>query len=208
LRNDASESRLLQGLLVDPVSNQCFDPTGGCVPLNLFGEGNLSAEGVEFIRYADFTNLTERTHKLASVFVTGSPIDTWAGPLDLAVGAEWRSDDTYFKADDALFTGDALGWGGKSTISGTEEVFEIYTEAVIPLLSDRAWADYVGLEVGGRIKPVENGNHLKVCDCGLCTSAAPGRQIAVNSSKNSVPVARGLSGASQARIPVPPRPTR
>jgi outer membrane receptor protein involved in Fe transport len=150
LRNDASESRLLQGLLVDPVTNECFDPTGGCVPLNIFGEDNLSAEGVEFIRFADFENITERTQKLASVFVTGSPIDTWAGPLDMAVGVEWRSDETFFKADDALFTGDALGYNGASPVNGTDEVFEIYTEAVIPLASDRAWADYLGLEVGAR----------------------------------------------------------
>jgi len=150
LRNDASESRMLQGLLVDPVSNECFDPTGGCVPLNIFGEGNLSPEGVEFIRFADFANVTERTQKLASVFVTGSPIDTWAGPLDMAVGVEWRSDDTYFKADDALFTGDTLGYGGLSPVNGTEEVFEIYTEAVIPLASNSTWADYLGLEVGAR----------------------------------------------------------
>jgi outer membrane receptor protein involved in Fe transport len=160
LRNDASRSRTLQGLLVDPVSNECFDPTGGCVPLNLFGQGSLSAEGVEFIRYADFTNVTERTHKLASVFVTGSPIDTWAGPLDLAVGAEWRSDEIYFKADDALFTGDALGWRGSAPISGTEEVFEIYTEAVIPLVSDRAWAEYVGLEVGARYSEYKHAGSM------------------------------------------------
>jgi outer membrane receptor protein involved in Fe transport len=160
LRNDASESRTLQGLLVDPVTNQCFDPTGGCVPLNVFGEGNLSAEGVEFIRFADFANLTERTHKLASVFVTGSPIDTWAGPLDLAVGAEWRSDETYFKADDALFTGDALGFHGSSPIEGTEEVFEIYTEAVVPLASDRAWAEYVGLEVGARYSEYKHAGSM------------------------------------------------
>ena len=160
LRNTASVSRLLQGLLVDPVSNECFDPTGGCVPLNLFGEGNLSAEGIEFIRFADIANVGERTQKLASVFVTGSPIDTWAGPLDMAVGAEWRSDDTYFKADDALFTGDALGFGSSSPIEGTEEVFEIYTEAVIPLVIDRAWADYLGLEVGARYSEYKNAGSM------------------------------------------------
>ncbi len=156
LRNDASESRLLQGLLVDPVSNECFDPTGGCVPLNIFGEGNLSAEGVEFIRFADFANVTERTQKLASVFVTGSPFDTWAGSLDMAVGVEWRSDDTYFKADDALFTGDALGYNGQSPVNGIEDLFEIYTEAVIPLASDRDWAQYLGLEIGGRYSEHKN----------------------------------------------------
>jgi outer membrane receptor protein involved in Fe transport len=150
LGNDASRSRYLQGMLVDPVSNECYDPTGRCVPLNVFGEGNLSAEGVAFIRLADFENVTERTQKLASVFITGSPVDTWAGSLDMAVGAEWRNDDTYFNADDALFSGDVLSWSGSSPVAGTEEVYEIYAEAVVPLASDRAWAEYLGLEVGAR----------------------------------------------------------
>ena len=35
LFNDASESRFLQGLLVDPATSQCFDPSGGCVPLTV-----------------------------------------------------------------------------------------------------------------------------------------------------------------------------
>jgi hypothetical protein len=150
LRNDASRSRIQQGLLVDPVTNECFEPTGGCVPLNLFGEGNLSAEGVAFIRLADFKNTGERTNKLASLFVTGSPFDIWAGSLDMAMGVEWRSDDTYYKADDALFSGDLLGWDPSSLIDGTDEVFEVYAEAVVPLASNRAWADYLGLEVGAR----------------------------------------------------------
>jgi outer membrane receptor protein involved in Fe transport len=150
LRNDASESRLLQGLLVDPLSNECVDPTGGCVPLNLFGESNLSAGGVDFIRVKDLESVTERTQKLASVFVTGSPFDTWAGPLDMAVGAEWRNDDTDFQPDDA-FTGDQLGFNDVGTpLKGTEEVFELYAEAIVPLASDRTWADYLGIEIGGR----------------------------------------------------------
>jgi outer membrane receptor protein involved in Fe transport len=159
-QNDASRSRLLQGLLVDPATNGCIDPSGGCAPLNVFGEGNLSAEGVEFIRYADFVNITERTQKLASVFVTGSPVDTWAGALDMAVGLEWRSDDTYFKSDDALVAGDALGYNSQSSVNGVEEVFEIYTEAVVPLASDLAWAQYLGLEVGVRYSDYKNAGPM------------------------------------------------
>jgi outer membrane receptor protein involved in Fe transport len=150
LKNDASASRLQQGLLVDPLTGECFDPSGGCAPLDLFGEGRLSAEGVDFIRYADLVNRTDRTQMLASVYVSGSPADTWAGPLDIAVGADWRSDEIDFKADDVLATGDTLGYNFESAIAGTEEVLEFYGEAVIPLASDQTWAQYMGLEVGAR----------------------------------------------------------
>lgn len=156
MHNFASKSRLLQGLQVDPVNNECFDPSGGCVPLNIFGEGNLSAEGVAFIGLTNFENVTERTNKLASVFVSGSPIDTWAGSLDMAVGVEWRSDSIYFEVADGFSTGDVLGSASDSSASGTEEVLEVYAEAVVPLASDRAWARYLGLEVGGRYSENKN----------------------------------------------------
>jgi outer membrane receptor protein involved in Fe transport len=153
---DASRSRFLQGLLVDPVSNECLDPTGVCAPLNIFGEGNLSSEGVAFIRFDAYEDVTESTHKIASVVVTGSPADTWAGPLDTAFGLEWRSDEVYFKADDALSGGDSLNFvGHQSTIDGGEEVLEIYAEAVIPLATDTRWARSLALEVGGRYSDYE-----------------------------------------------------
>ncbi len=150
LRNPASRSRLRQGLLVDPATNECFDPAGGCVPLNIFGEGNLSVEGTAFLRLADFANRTERKHKLASVFVSGSPFDTWAGQLDMAMGAEWRSDDTSYKSDDALESGDALGWSMRPSVEGDDEVYEIYAEAVVPLAANKNWAEYLGIEIGAR----------------------------------------------------------
>jgi hypothetical protein len=136
----------LQGLLVDPVSNECFDPTGGCAPLNIFGEGNLSPEGVAFLRTEHAGAVTERTQKIASAFVTGSPVDTWAGPLDTAIGIEWRSDDVYFNSDDA----DVAGWFFQPAIEGGEDVLEIYGEAIIPLATDTRWARSLALEVARR----------------------------------------------------------
>ena len=156
LLNDVSASRVHQGLLVDPVTGQCFDPSGGCVPIDIFGRGRMSPEAAAFLRIPPMTNTTERVQKLASVFVTGSPFDTWAGPFDIAVGLEWRSDEAQFKADDALFTGDALGYNGDAPVNGTEDVSEAYVEAVIPLLQDVTGANYLGLELGARYSVYDN----------------------------------------------------
>ncbi|NNE41148.1 MAG: TonB-dependent receptor plug domain-containing protein, partial [Marinicaulis sp.] len=59
--NNVSRSRLLQGLLVDPSTNQCVDPSGGCVPVNIFGLGNISAEAVDFIRVDGIENKSHAT---------------------------------------------------------------------------------------------------------------------------------------------------
>ena len=148
--NDTSRSRYLQGLLVDPATNECFDPAGGCVPVNVFGEGNLSAEAATFVRLPPHENTTEQAQKVASIFLTGPLLDTWAGSVEVAVGAEWRSDETDYRAGESLFSGDSLSWPPSSPVTGTESVYEIYSEAVIPLARENRWADYLGLEIGGR----------------------------------------------------------
>jgi outer membrane receptor protein involved in Fe transport len=153
--NDVSQSRFIQGLLVDPATNTCFDTTGGCVPLDLFGEGRLSAEGADFLRHAPYVNVTERDHWLVAAVASGSLFDTWAGPVDAAFGLEWRSDDTFFVSDEALFSGDALGYGGSAPVDGVDRVAEAYGEAVIPLLSGKAWAERFELELGARYSNYE-----------------------------------------------------
>ena len=94
--------------------------------------------------------MTERTQKLAAVVVTGTLFDAWAGPLDVAAGVEWRSDDASFEADPVLFTGDTLGYRGNAPVSGEESVTEIYAEGILPLYSQVGGAGQLELEFGGR----------------------------------------------------------
>jgi len=150
LLNDLSRSRFQQGLLVDPETHLCYDPSGGCVPLNFFGEGNVSQAGADFLRFAPYENVTERKFWLASAYVSGSSFETWAGPLDVAVGVEWRSDDVTFRADDALFGGDAMGYAGTAPVVGVERIWEAYGEALVPLLTGKKWAERLELELGAR----------------------------------------------------------
>ena len=150
LRNDASESRLRQGLLVDPATGQCFDPSNGCVPIDLFGPGRISTAAAAFIGFPPLTNKSSREQKLASAYINGTPFNSWAGEIETAFGIEWREDSGEFTADEALFTGDSLGYRGDSAVDGTESVFEVFGEALIPILQDAAFAEYLALEVGAR----------------------------------------------------------
>jgi outer membrane receptor protein involved in Fe transport len=151
----------MQGLLVDPVTGQCFDPSNGCVAVDVFGEGRMSDEAAAFIRVPTMTNTAKRTQKLASVFVRGEPFDTWAGPVGFATGLEWRSDDGTFEADAGLFTGDTLGYRGDASVEGTEEVAEIFAEAIIPLMSDRAGGQNLEIELGGRYADYKNAGSVE-----------------------------------------------
>ena len=160
LLNRVNMSRLAQGLLVDPVSGECFDPSDGCVPLDVFGEGRLSPEGVEFIRARPLASLTERTQALVSVVVTGSPFDIWSGPLDMAFGAEWRRDKGLFRDDDAL-QGDGI-----AGVDGTESVLELYAEALVPIIDNES-GQYLGLELGARWSDYRNAGSVWTYKAGL-----------------------------------------
>ena len=160
LLNDASRARYNQGFLVDPATGQCYDPSNGCAPVNIFGENNLSSEAVAFLRLPPLINTTSRTQKLASFFVRGDLFSTWAGPVQTAIGLEWREDEGNFKADDYLFTGDALGYNPSATVIGSESVTEIYVEALVPLAQDSSIGDYLGLELGARYSEYEHAGKV------------------------------------------------
>jgi iron complex outermembrane recepter protein len=158
--NSASRSRVQQGFLVDPLTGQCYDPTGGCVPVSFFGPGALTPEALDYIRVRPILNVTDRTQKLASFFVRGDLFNTWAGAVQTAFGLEWRSDEGGYKADDLLFTFDALGYNADATVIGSESVWEAYGEALIPLLEGVSLAQYLGLELGARYSEYEHAGKV------------------------------------------------
>ena len=160
LLNSASRTRVQQGFLVDQATGQCYDPTGGCVPVSFFGAGALTPEALEYIRVRPILNKTNRTQKLASFFVRGNPFSTWAGPVQTAVGLEWRSDEGGYRADDLLFTFDALGYNAAATVLGSESVWELYGEALVPLVEGAPFAQYLGLELGARYSEYEHAGKV------------------------------------------------
>ena len=172
LLNDASAARLRQGLLVDPGTGECFDTTGGCVPIDLFGPGRISSAAVDFLRYQPLRNVTEREQQQVGAFVSGSAFNSWAGPVDLVFGLEWRRDKVAFLADAALFTGDTLGYNGDAPISGTDEVSEFYLEAVVPLLGDYE-AQSLDLELGARYSDYKNAGGAWTYKAGWSWQFAP-----------------------------------
>jgi len=167
LLNDGSRSRFQQGLLVDPNTGQCFDSSNGCVPLNVFGAGNLSSEAVDFIRVRPLTNQTTREQMLASAFVRGKLFDTWDGPVESAFGIEWRRDDGTYSADEQLFTGDTLAFNPDASVAGAEEVTEVYGEMLIPLADTRPFADFLALELGARLSDYKHAGTSNTWKVGI-----------------------------------------
>jgi iron complex outermembrane receptor protein len=119
----------------------------GCVPLNPFGN-QVSAAAKAYVTGTSVqTDLT--TEHVVAGNVQGEPFSTWAGPVSVAGGVEYRSDKIDGTADPIS---QALGFfvNNASNINGKVNVTEGYAETVVPLLKDLPFARKV--EFNGAIR--------------------------------------------------------
>ena len=62
----------------------------GCVPLNVFGSGSDSDAAWDYVTDPTHYRLTNKMDDIL-VSISGSPFDTWAGPVQIALSGEYRS---------------------------------------------------------------------------------------------------------------------
>ena len=88
-------ARMLNVALGDPA---VCAATPGCVPLNIFGEGSMTPEMLDFVTY---TGVDTSSQKLVDVTanLSGDLFDLPAGALGFAVGYEHREEDGNFIPD-------------------------------------------------------------------------------------------------------------
>lgn len=124
------------------------NPTNGCVPLNLFGENNFSQAAKDYAFGTARQDSTFTQHVVAGN-INGSPFDTWAGPVQVAFGAEYRVNRTNSVADPISRN---LGFyvANAQDIQGQAKITEGYVEAVVPLARDMAFAR--SLELNGALR--------------------------------------------------------
>lgn len=137
---NVSRSRVLQALhtVYDSTGNLvCSDSSNGCVPLNIFGAGNISSAAAAFITIP-VRNVSTIEEQVASASITNSNLfDLGAGPAGLALGVEYRSEYGSYNPDTALSSGDVVGFNAGQGLSGGYNVKETYAELDVPLLADR-----------------------------------------------------------------------
>ncbi len=133
----------------NPATNQIVcrialtDPNTPCRPLNLFGRGNASPEA---IAYAFGGSTVIQTTKLdaASAALRGDPFSTWAGPVSIALGVDWRREEMKTDYRDPLTNAGAFLYS-IGALNGSFTVKEAFGEVVLPLLK----VEGVALELNG-----------------------------------------------------------
>lgn len=126
--------------VVNPASGQIVcrstltNPSNGCVPFNVFGQGSPSAAALAYTRG---TSRTDSTFKedVAAINVSGTAFEGWAGPISFATGFEYRKEQAALTVD-ALSRAGAFLFANPQPWSGKYDVKEGYLETVVPLLRD------------------------------------------------------------------------
>ena len=117
-----------------------------CTPLNVFGKGNQSADALEYV-LADI-GVTERNEQQQAIAsISGNLWDFWgAGSIGVAIGGEWRREETSATGRDRDTAGRYLFLnGGPDFPEAAYESKEVFAELSIPLFRDSMLGEYAEL---------------------------------------------------------------
>jgi outer membrane receptor protein involved in Fe transport len=183
--NDFSLARLNKALTVvnDPVSGQPVcrvnvdaditndDPA--CVPYNIFQTNGVTPAAVNYLSTPGFQK-GETIEIVASGAVTGDlghygvKLPTANDGVALAIGAEYRREESNLETDTAFQTGDLLGQGAATlNTNGAYDVREMFTEVRVPIVQDKTGAQDLSFEAGYRYSDYSLGFNTDTYKFGL-----------------------------------------
>ncbi|MDP3406205.1 MAG: TonB-dependent receptor [Brevundimonas sp.] len=128
----------------DPIINTC-------VPLNIFGLGNQSAAGLDYVRSTITIEQQNEQHDLAGS-LTGQLWDFWgAGSIGVAIGGEYRKELTEGTGRNRTTAGRwLLSNTGPDFLPAEYDVSEFFGEVSVPLFRDSFLGTYAELSASYR----------------------------------------------------------
>ena len=153
------------------VCNPAANPDPGCVPINIFSSALISPAAINFLAINSFSsgNTNERVASLAFTGKLGdygikSPLAS--DGVGVAFGAEYRREHLDTIADFLSANGLVNGNGAANLpVNGSFDVYELFGESRVPLISDMPYIKDLSLELGYRFSSyssVGNTNTYKV----------------------------------------------
>ncbi|NBC35101.1 TonB-dependent receptor [Novosphingobium sp. FSY-8] len=141
------------------------NPTNGCVPFNVFGEGSPSNAALDYTRGVSWSHATIDAD-VGSFAVSGPLANGWAGPIRFAIGGEYRSEKVNVTTDALSPTG-AFLLGNPNPWSGRYNVKEGFVEIIAPLAKDLPLIRELELNAAGRVTDYSTSGTVKTWKLGL-----------------------------------------
>ena len=168
--NLAIDSVIVNGVARCRISNEAearaagvtFDPriANGCVPLNPFGNGQIS-DAAKAYAFGNLDEQLDYKQSVLAVNANGELFDGFgAGAITAAVGAEYRIEKGENIAAVPAGTGDwvrtdyLIQYG--ESFAGKVDVTEGYVETFIPFLKDAPGAKRLDLDIAARVSEYKN----------------------------------------------------
>lgn len=118
--------------------------------LNLIGNAPISQACIDYISLTA-KNLTEIEQKIIEGSIQGEMFQLPAGPIQTAFGIQYRELDYDFQPDSGLQPGIVAGFNQQLPTFGYLDWYDLYTEALIPVVKDMPFAEEVTLTAGYRV---------------------------------------------------------
>lgn len=160
------------------------DSISSCVPLNVFGQGNQSAAALSYIDAA--INVRERNEQEQAIAsISGQLWDFFgAGPIGVAVGAEYRREYTEAVGRDADTAGRSLFLNTGPDFPGAEYTSdEFFAELSVPLFQDSWAGEYA--EISGSYRTADYSHVGKTDVYGVNFVYRPIQDLAFKTSFNT-----------------------
>ncbi|MBL4790650.1 MAG: TonB-dependent receptor [Kordiimonadaceae bacterium] len=161
-RNELNIVNLIEGLNAETLASgeiQCVSAdarAAGCVPVNLFGVGSITAEAADYIRANVELDTTVKQHS-ALAYIAGDLIDLPAGPVGIALGIEYRKDQQRVVTDEFSSLGGVTA-APIPSFSGSYDVVEGFIETNIPLVTNTPGFQDLSLDASLRVASYSQPN--------------------------------------------------
>jgi len=156
-----------------------------CVPLNLFGEGSASQAARNYVHGTSRWH-TDNKMDIVAADISGEPFSLWAGPVSLAVGAEYRHQSIVqtsngdpavpfsFAGIRGVTTANHYAHVNVGTGAGSYTVKEVFGEVAVPILKDSAVGN---LDLNGAVRYTDYSTSGSVTTWKVGASYEPVRDI-------------------------------
>ena len=162
--------------------------SAGCVPVNPFGTNTITPQAAAYVMGTQvFDFHTGQT--IAGASLSGEPFSTWAGPVAISTGLEYRREslvgdsDPISKRSTVTFPAGGFNFGNPKPINGHYNVKEGFFEAAVPLLEANG-RDAIALNGAVRLTDYSTSGTVTTWKLGGTIEPLPGLMFRATRSRD------------------------